>query len=306
MLFVIALFASGGESTTTTTVTTTGEDRCVLGGGRVASYRRYPYTYPMCVHERGDLVSDVIVAGGYWADCDTLLEIASRTPLVPADPRVIAIDIGANIGSCSLWLAAHGYRVIAFEPGSANLKRFRATLDMIPADMARRITLHDAGVWDAEFNAQLYVEAGNRGNSIVASDRNQLDRLSERGSRAHYEPEGVRLVTLDHAAPTNNVTVAVMKMDCQGCELHALRGAHQLLHKHAIRAIRLEFAVRWLIKTGTSTSPVDLLEYLYDRGFRFDPPMDPHHFQPFVDALLARPGNSGFTDLVLYQTMNST
>jgi hypothetical protein len=54
--------------------------------------------------------------------------------------QVALLDIGANLGSHTMAAAAHGFRVLAFEPMHVNLMALRHTLCANPG-LAGRVTL---------------------------------------------------------------------------------------------------------------------------------------------------------------------
>ena len=89
---------------------------------------RYDYkALPHAVSDRGaqalfelrtyrDTLSLELQRRGYLEDCLTLYKIAQQI-----DGDGLFIDVGANIGACSLLLASGGMRTLAFEPMPGNL-----------------------------------------------------------------------------------------------------------------------------------------------------------------------------------------
>jgi len=70
--------------------------------------------YNMCLRSHGDVLSDEIRRVGYWPDCTILPKLWG--PRTPHHPKQLFVDIGANLGSCSLVMSAHGAHVLSFEP----------------------------------------------------------------------------------------------------------------------------------------------------------------------------------------------
>ena len=82
------------------------------------------------------------------------------------------LDIGSNIGTCALNMAAVGYNVLAFEPVERNAAHIRAAVRR-NVDISGQITLFEVGLSDKHHSATIYREIGNAGNSIVGKDDKQ-------------------------------------------------------------------------------------------------------------------------------------
>ncbi|CAE8720831.1 unnamed protein product [Polarella glacialis] len=80
--------------------------------------------FPLCVYSGREIVSDTIKHKGKWAECyelGSLLEFAGR-------PGCLVVDVGANIGACTLLLTRLGYDILAFEPLRSNVELIQASL----------------------------------------------------------------------------------------------------------------------------------------------------------------------------------
>ncbi|NPV56258.1 MAG: FkbM family methyltransferase [Anaerolineae bacterium] len=160
-------------------------------------------------------------------------------------------DIGACIGVFSLHAARRARRVVAFEPDPSfrahlqtniRINRFD-NLNVLPyavSDQPGDVTLFTEGtagrspsLGDATFAGQIQVEA------------RALDDLVARG---------------ELPAPD------VIKMDIEGAECLALRGAHAILKDRSPRAIFLELHPQYLERFGSSQEEV--LGWLADAGYR--------------------------------------
>lgn len=137
----------------------------------------------------------------------------------------VVLDVGAFVGIYAVlaarWTGPAG-RVIAFEPtpSSAALARRHLTfnglgqervqiIEAAVSDRASRATLHQ---YDA--NAMPYV------NSLVAA----VD------TNARAVTRDVAVVTIDEICRELKVVPSVIRMDVQGAEIHALRGARETIH----------------------------------------------------------------------------
>jgi FkbM family methyltransferase len=134
------------------------------------------------------------------------------------------VDVGANIGSCSLLMAAANISTIAFEPFPENLLYFRNSIKL--NSLQNFITLHNTGLGNlAETNVPIYSQIGNAGNSVVKKVIPDHISMSQRMKRNSAYISIERLDDVfwaDRAiAPPR---IDLMKMDCQGFEINVLRG----------------------------------------------------------------------------------
>lgn len=139
-------------------------------------------------------------------------------------PGDIVLDVGAFVGIYAV-LAARwsrpGGRVIAFEPtpASAALARRHATFNRLD-DAA--IEVIEAAVSDAAGHATLHeYDASHMPfvNSLVPA----ADAVAAPGTRE------VDVVTIDDVCRERGIAPSVVRMDVQGAEVHALRGARETI-----------------------------------------------------------------------------
>jgi FkbM family methyltransferase len=122
----------------------------------------------------------------------------------------LAVDVGANIGNHTLWLAAVcGLRVAAFEPVPADLQVLRANVEL--NDLGDRITVYP-------------VALGDRRGRATPLGKGQLD-VGE--SRIRRGP--IRVRTLDSLKLSD---VSVVKIDVEGMEPSVLRGGVQTIRRY--------------------------------------------------------------------------
>lgn len=62
---------------------------------------RPPWNGSVCVRPPGDLLSDALASEGRWAECDDMPRLYAIAAAV--EPGII-VDIGANLGACTLHL----------------------------------------------------------------------------------------------------------------------------------------------------------------------------------------------------------
>jgi FkbM family methyltransferase len=173
----------------------------------------------------------------------------------------VILDIGANQGQ-----TVDAYRAIlpqsvihCFEPFpeafSALQDRFKAT----PATY-----LHNLAVSDATGDAEFFVTANSLLNSLLPILPDE--RTFKTGAK-NLERLRVPTITLDEFALTLRIErLDVLKLDIQGAEMKALRGAHGLLAAHRIGIVFLEVCFAPMYD-GQSTFP-EIVKFLDDNHYR--------------------------------------
>lgn len=168
-------------------------------------------------------------------------------------PGDLFIDVGANVGTYSLWAGDLGAEVLAIEPGPSAIERLR-----------RNIGLNDFAITVIE------AAATNR-SGTVRIDPTQ-DTIAHVGT-GEYE---ARAVTLDSIIGGRLVTG--VKIDVEGAERLVLEGAREALGDQRIRCLQLEWNSASVEYYGEQRSLVaDLLD---EFGYRLYRPADDGSLQP--------------------------
>lgn len=154
------------------------------------------------------------------------------------DPGELVLDIGANIGFMSAAAASSRDRVevIAFEPHPELFKRLLRNRDRWVAErpeLKNRIRLVEAAVSESSGTATLHVPDGFSGNQGVAS---LVAANVENATMALT----VATTTIDEIVRQEGRDVGLLKIDIEGHELAAFRGAAHALSQGKIRNIIFE------------------------------------------------------------------
>lgn len=129
--------------------------------------------------------------------------------------RVCALDIGAHIGTWTYYLARHFIRVHAFEPVLLHLECLRRNVAGLSNVTTWRYALGDH---DADGKKVRMERIGpSTGDTVI-------------GGPAHGE--GVMMATLDSLKRLLGDGIDLIKLDCEGYELMALRGGESILVEH--------------------------------------------------------------------------
>jgi FkbM family methyltransferase len=162
----------------------------------------------------------------------------------------VVVDVGANIGIYSQFLSCCVGRtgvVHSFEPSLENFRRLK-----FAARKLANVRLSQAAVGESSRRSTLYV-----------SDKLNVDHRAylPEGDSRHTVP--MEMIALDdYFKPGERVDL--IKMDIQGYELHALRGANRVLADNPAAKLLLEFWPYGLKRAGANW--MDLLATLESKN----------------------------------------
>ena len=137
----------------------------------------------------------------------------------------VVVDIGANIGSFSIFAAHHGAKVYAIEPEPHNLEALKKNISL--NHMKDSVVVSEVGI--SNFNGD--------------------SKISDRGGNATIKDDIIdgsiiKIVTLDKYFKDNNIeSVDVLKIDVEGSETEIILGSsRENLNK--CKYITMEFDTR--------------------------------------------------------------
>jgi FkbM family methyltransferase len=148
----------------------------------------------------------------------------------------VVVDVGANIGIYSEFLSrcvGPTGLVHSFEPSPDNFKRLSAaTRELL------NVRLTQAAVGERSGDCELYV-----------SDKLNVDHRTYKANEDSRHAIPIEMIALDdYFKPGQRVDL--IKMDIQGYEFHALRGAQRVLHENPQINVLLEFWPAGLEQAG--------------------------------------------------------
>lgn len=193
--------------------------------------------------------------GGYFEEAYSLSFLSfleqeqKRQPLVP----VLFVDVGAHIGIHSLLVAASGYDVHAFEPHPANQRLLRCSR-LVNGNLTRaHLTLHPVALGETDGSLCMTFSEGNRGNTFLTTCTPDLPHVDIRTLDAYWSED------------MQGRQITLLKIDVEGYEAAALRGAHQMMTKNPPLAIQAEFYAPHFEQSGAR--PLEIFEILIPLGY---------------------------------------
>jgi FkbM family methyltransferase len=139
----------------------------------------------------------------------------------------VFIDVGANIGYCSLLFANQNPKcqVLSFEPSLKNLTLLK--FNIIHNKLNENITVYPYAVGDEE--GEMYFDNG-------PADQTGWGHLSTKKTG-----QKVKVITLDSFIDSSIYQIDLLKIDVEGFDLQVILGSKKLLEKRIIKKIVFEY-----------------------------------------------------------------
>ena len=136
------------------------------------------------------------------------------------------IDAGANEGILTLIYSkkvTYSGKVFAFEPDKINIQTFNENLSL--NEDTSNISLKGKGLWDKSDTIEFY-EAGTVGSSVFFRDGKSVKK-------------NIQVISIDDFVDSENIKrLDFIKMDIEGAEIEALKGA-----RNTLKSLKPHFAI---------------------------------------------------------------
>ena len=195
-----------------------------------------------------DVIERSLLTTGHW---DPIVESCVQQLLKPGDTF---LDVGANIGYFSMMasgIVGPNGTVVSFEPSARALTRLTSHGCL---NQCRNLLICSHAVGDSIGRSSLnWAPSSNIGGSTIS-----------RGKPATGAVEQITIRRLDDVCREFSLTPGLIKMDIEGFELFALRGARETLADHGPNVI-CELTGSFLEDHGQSAR--DLVQFMLDLGY---------------------------------------
>lgn len=177
------------------------------------------------------------------------------------------LDVGANFGLLSFGLAGKHGSTIDFHLFEPNIRLVNTIARSQKRFPQMRCKVNAVAVSDRPGTVNFHINEGQTGASHIA----------EEGGVE------VQVVTLDdYIAAAALADVTLLKLDVEGFELNALRGAERSLRERTINAVYFEYFEKYLIRAGPPQQVIDFLDSVgfattFCRSCDYDPHGGPTH-----------------------------
>jgi FkbM family methyltransferase len=190
--------------------------------------------------------------GRYEREALTLLRNYVESNL-PEAQEAVALDIGANIGNHSLVLSELFKDVYAFEPNPITFELLKFNAKFV-SDTKNIVPLNK-GLGNKEETLNFEISPENIGSSCIVSN---AEAANGNGRYISIDVERA-----DKIEQLQNAAIALIKIDIEGYEIHALQGAEELIQKN--RPVIVFEQGPQEIANGSSVT----IDYLKALGYEF-------------------------------------
>lgn len=180
----------------------------------VLSYNNKQYTDkpPILVDAHSEIGKQIISYG--YAEKHLLTTLFNNIKNKEILNQIISLDIGANIGSHSIFFSNYFKRVISFEPVKRTFKILQLNTEKI-----NNINLFNLALSDTSEKSMIYVDH-------KASGLSSLENKSKNSQK-----EEIKTQILDDLNIQKKGEIGLIKIDVEGHEINALKGGMETIKK---------------------------------------------------------------------------
>lgn len=200
------------------------DNDCVL-----ANVKYHDIFFQQYIYKHNDFISNTIRKNHLWYDCDFIYKIISKYAINRTDD-MFSLDVGANIGSCSLLLLAMNISTISFEPLPKNLHLFTRSL-LHNSKFLPFITLYPIAVG----NKNSFLEISFHKDNMGASSATEFNKFFGKGTSVKVPSKPLDSILNNFSSP-----IIFAKIDVEGFEPYVIEGAQNFLKNHQIKMIFYE------------------------------------------------------------------
>ena len=218
----------------------------------------------MFVYKSNDYVSDSISGSGAWEGIQVSKLIKSLNYYGEKKKlnknEITVLDIGANVGWYSFYLANAGYELFSFEVSHINGYIIKKNFCL---NQTLKITLINKGIGLQEEKCFLHHPSNNIGNAVVLCGEN--GNIAVKKENLTEEVEFTKLSNYYSFLSKKNL--ALIKLDVEGSEGKVIESGIEFISKYKVPFLFVEFRNDYLKLQGTD--PKEFLEMFEKNGYLF-------------------------------------
>lgn len=213
---------------------------------------------------------------GWLEECHDLMDIWVQSMSVidrGTQKEGIFVDVGANIGACSIYFAANHIPTLAFEPLRSNL--YYLTKAILFNREKRKHGLKSLRVFQVALGAnsdvqavQLRIQRDNYGNAMVGKEF-VVDSDNRLSTKNTFYSTNATAVSWDKLYPTES-PMHLLKLDCQGSETDVLKGMHGALSNPHRRPMYIYTELDPVRLRALGSSAHELMQLLISYGYKMN------------------------------------
>lgn len=148
---------------------------------------------------------------------------------VEVNEHDVFFDCGAFVGETTCWALQKGAQVYAFEP-------FKENFDLLTANLKHNgYTNHhcfNCAVEDQNTVKNICLVPGHESSAFIVKEDNALFQSTMRSNAEEREEHKINCVRIDDFVKSAKAVPTLIKMDIEGSELSALKGAAETIRQH--------------------------------------------------------------------------
>ena len=221
-------------------------------------------SFYMFVYKSPDYVSGSISGSGSWEgfhmykiiNCLDYYSVKKKL----TKNEITVLDIGANVGWYSFYLANAGYELFSFEVSHINGYILKKNFCF---NSNTNITIINKGIGEEEEKCQLHHPSGNVGNAVILCGENK--QIARKREDLTEEVEFTKLSNYYNYLSKKNL--ALFKIDVEGTEGKVIKSGIDFIIKYHIPFLFIEFRNDYLKMQGTD--PKEILEIFQQNDYLF-------------------------------------
>lgn len=196
----------------------------------------------VCLHEKN---TDMVISDAFRKD-NSIWEEGHITQILQfliRNPRLDFVDVGANIGSYTMYVAALGRSVVAIECFAPNVARIVKAIQL--SGVSNQVVIVQNALFTRSGELlRLSNDSYNIGGQILQVPVNETNQHAVNQKSFKNDPYIMKTVTFDEILPiflTRGIREVILKMDIEGSEIYVIQNGSRVFDTLEIPLIQMEW-----------------------------------------------------------------